>query len=139
MASTIYTQDQFLSFKEQILGKTIAKKRVTLAEIQIISESVAKYAGLTFKLDQPAFNSLMRILGISKQLRNKMIKDFGNNFVEKLIEIMSARTQGHKAELSMLVDVRKKTILNFAQGDRTMVSNTSYLSEVENIVDQYGL
>ena len=139
MAKTIYTSDQFLSFKDQILGKTIAKKRITLAEIQIITDSVARYAGLTFKLDNAAFSSLMRILGISKQLRNKMIKDFGNNFVEKLIEIMSARTQGHKSELTMLVDVRKKLILNFNQGERSMVSNTSYLSEVENIVDQYGL
>lgn len=139
MANIIYTQDQFLSFKDQILGKTIAKKRVSLSEIQIITDSVARYADLTFKLDKAAFSSLMRILGISKQLRNKLIKDFGTNFVEKLIEIMSARTQGHKAELIMLVDVKKKTILQFSQGERTMISNSSYLSEVEHIVDQYGL
>ena len=127
------TQAQFETFQNQILGKTIAKKKITLAEIQIVTEGVAKYAGLTFKLDKPAFTSLMRILGISKALRAKLIKDFGKNFVEKLIEIMSARTEGHKAEIQMLVDVQKKTILNFVQGTNSMISNKGFLKYLSSV------
>tara|TARA_R110000803_G_scaffold19482_2_gene50939 strand:+ start:247 stop:1341 length:1095 start_codon:yes stop_codon:yes gene_type:complete len=138
-SKTIYTNDQFDKFKDTVLNRHIARKNISLGEIQIISDSVAKYAGLTFKLDDAAFKSLLRILGISKGLRSKLIKDFGANFFEKLIEIMSAKTQGNKSSIVMMVDVRKKTILNFLTSDIAMVSNQSYFKEIEHVIDQFGL
>jgi len=126
-------------FKDTVLSRHIARKNISLGEIQIISDSVARYADITFKLDDAAFKSLLRILGISKGLRSKLIKDFGANFFEKLIEIMSAKTQGNKSSIVMMVDVRKKTILNFLTSDIAMVSNQSYFSEIEHVVDQFGL
>jgi hypothetical protein len=139
MAKNPYTLDQFNQFKEQVLGRQIARKKISLSEIQIISDSVAKYAGLTFKLDDAAFRSLLRVLGISKGLRAKLIHDFGANFVEKLIEIMSAKTGGNKSEVIMLVDIREKKILNFLYSEVGMISNQSYFSEIEHVIDQYGL
>lgn len=139
MAKTIYTQDQFMNFKDEVLNRHIARKKISLTEIQIISDSVARWNGITFKLEDAAFKALMRVLGISKGLRQKLIKDFGANFVEKLIEIMSAKTNGSKSEVVMMVDVRKKTILNFLHSEIGMISNQSYFNEVEHVIDQFGL
>ncbi len=139
MAKHIYTLDQFENFKNEILGRQIARKKISLSEIQIITDSVAKYSGITFKLDDAAFRALLRILGISKGLRAKLIQDFGANFVEKLIEIMSAKTGGSKAEVIMLVDIKEKKILNFLYSEVGMITNQSYFSEIEHVIDQYGL
>lgn len=139
MSKKIYTSQEFDTFKENVLSQKITRKKVSLGEIQIITEGVAKYAGLTFRLDPAAFTSLLAVLGISKSLRGKLIKDFGINFAEKLIEIMSSKSSGVKAELVMLVDVKSKTILNFLRSDTAMISNTTYFNEVTNIIDKYGL
>jgi len=65
-SKTIYINDQFDKFKDNVLSRHIARKNISLGEIQIISDSVARYADITFKLDDAAFKSLLRILGISK-------------------------------------------------------------------------
>ena len=130
---------QFAEFKQRVLSKNIKRKRVSLSEINIISDSVAKYAGLTFKLSESAFKSLMRHLNISKGFRDNLIKEFGTNFVDKLISIMSSSIKNRNLDVVMLVDLNTKTILNFLPNDEFMISNDQFFTEIEKIVNGYNL
>ena len=139
MARSIYTNDQFDKFRDSVLDRKIARHPISLAGIEIVSESVAKYGGIHFKLDKPAFSSLIRVLGISKGLRNTLLKTHGINFVDKFIASIAKKLEGSKAEVIMMIDTKNKTILNFLQSEDHMLSNTSYFKEVESVIDKYGL
>jgi len=137
--STIYTSDNFAKFKEEVLSRKIARQRISLAGLEIISEDVAKYGGVHFHMTKPAFNSLLKILQISKGLRNSLIKTLGVNFVDKFIATITSRLDSNKAESVMVIDIKKKTILNFLSSADQMLSNESYFKEVEKVVDRYNL
>ena len=139
MANTIYTSSQFTDFTQGVLTNQVAKKKASLAEIQVISESAAKYAGITFQLSKTAFQQLLRSAGITKSLRSKMIKDFGKHFFDKMLEILSANTKGNNSELVMVVDIRKKLIVSFMKSEHDMISNTTFIPEMERIISDNNL
>ena len=137
--STIYTGEQFAKFKEDVLTRKIARQRISLSGLEIISEDVLKYGGIHFKMTKKAFASLLKTLQISKGLRNSLIKTMGVNFVDKFISTVTSRLEGNKNEAVIVVDVAKKTILNFLKTGDEMLSNHSYFKEVEKVIDRFNL
>ena len=57
-------------FKETVLSKKIVKKQVSLSEIKLLSDEIVELNGVILSLDKTAFKSLLKMVGISNQMRN---------------------------------------------------------------------
>ena len=137
--STIYTSDAFAKFKEDVLTRKIARKQISLSGLEFISEDVVKHGGVHFKMTKKAFTSLLKTLQISKGFRNSLIKSLGVNFVDKIIATITSRLEGNKNSAVIIVDVAKKTILNFLPDANAILSNQTYFDEVEKTIDRFNL
>jgi hypothetical protein len=133
------TQADFNQFKEQVLSQKIGRKKVTLGELRLITDSVVEYAGLNFVLSSSAFTSLTRLSGISKQMRANLIKEYGNDFASKMVSTLTKVMSNSKKDIVMLINLNKRTIINFVQSDNVMLPNETYLNTIEKVLDNTNL
>jgi hypothetical protein len=129
----------FKQFKEEVLSKKIGRKQVSLSEIRLISESAIQINGLALALAPAGFSSLLKIVGISKQLRKNLIKQYGDSFADNLVSTMGKAMGASKGNVTLLIDMRKKRVVNIVRSSEQMVSNESYLNNVERIISDSNL
>jgi len=124
----------YKQFKQDVLSKKIGRKQVSLSEIRLISDSAVEINGLALALAPAGFSSLLRIVGISKQLRRNLIKQYGDSFADNLVSTLGKAMGASKGNVTLLIDMRKKRVINIVSSTEFMISNESYLSNVERII-----
>ena len=127
--------EQFEKIKLDVLNNNIGRKSINLQEIKLISDSALAYAGMPFALSREGYKSLMKIVGISDTIRKNLIEKYGKNFADKLVETMSKAVSQSKESVVMLIDTKKKTIVNFIASKADMVTNASLIQQAERIID----
>jgi hypothetical protein len=132
MSSTNFSN--FAELKDAVLSKRIGRKQISLSEIQILSDAAVEINGLVLALNKDAFKSLLRIVGITNQLRKNIIKEYGDAFADRLVSILGKSLGTSKGNVVLLIDIKKKTILNIVQNANSMISNEVYLDNVEKVI-----
>ena len=131
--------EKFNNFKEEVLSKRIGRKQVSLSEIRLLTDSAIEINGLTLALAPAGFTSLLKIVGISKQLRKNLIKQYGDSFADNLVSTLGRAMGSSKGNVTLLIDMRKKRVVNIVSSSETMIANESYLNQVEKIIDKSNL
>jgi hypothetical protein len=126
-------------FKTEILSKKIGRKSVSLSEIRLIAESAIEVNGVSLALSPSGFTSLLRIVGISKQMRLNLIKQYGDSFADALVSSLSKAMGTTKGNVILLIDMRKKRVLNIVKSSESMLDNEAYLRQVENVIGDSNL
>lgn len=129
----------FKQFKEEVLSKKIGRKQVSLSEIRLISDTALEINGLALALAPSGFTSLLKIVGISKQLRKNLIKQYGDSFADNLVSTLGKAMGSSKGNVTLLIDMRKRRVVNIVANAESMIANESYLSNVEKIIDNSNL
>ena len=129
----------FNVFKEQVLSKKIGRKKITLGELRLVTDSVAEYAGLNFVLSSQAFSALSRMSGISKKMRQNLVQQYGPNFAQKMVSTLTKIMSNSKKDITMLIDINKRTIINFVQSDNVMLPNETYINTIERVLNDSNL
>ena len=127
-------QAKFNQFREEVLSKRIGRKQVSLGEIRLVSDSAIHYNGVPLALAPAAFSSLLKIVGISKALRKNLIKQYGDSFADNLVSTLGKAMNTSKGNVTLLIDMRKKRVVNIVKSSEQMISNESYLKNVERII-----
>jgi hypothetical protein len=133
------TKTSFETFKTEVLSKRIGRKKVNLNEIKVISDCAIEYAGLTFALSDDGFKSLLRQTGISAKKREAIIRQYGADFADKLVSMLTRVLADSKSSIVMIIDMNKRKVLNFAKAEESMISNEVYLDEVEKVLNDSNL
>jgi len=133
------TVQTFDTFKQDVLSKKIGRKQVSLSEIRLISDSALEINGLTLALSTEGFTSLLKIVGISKQLRRNLIKQYGDSFADNLVSTLGKALNASKSNVTLLIDMRKRKVINIVTNSKVMISNESYLSNVERVINDSNL
>lgn len=133
------TVTNYTAFKNEVLAKKIGRKQVSLSDIRLISDSAVEINGLALALAPAGFSSLLRIVGISKALRKNLIKQYGDSFADNLVSTLGKAMGVSKGNVTLLIDMRKKRVINIVTQSEQMISNESYLNNVERIVNDANL
>ena len=124
----------YSTFKQEVLAKKIGRKSASLSELRLISDSAIDYNGVILALSPQGFSSLLKMLNISKQLRTNLIKQYGAGFADNLVSTLSRAMGVSKDNVILLIDQRKRTVINIVASSESMISNESFLNNVENII-----
>lgn len=129
----------FEKFKQTVLAKRIGRKRVNLREIRLIDESLIEFAGIKLVLSDAAFKSLVKMSGITGKAKKRMVEEYGVDFATKMVGTLSKMMYDSTDSIIMLIDQDKRTVVNFTKSSQSMISNESYLSEVEKVLTDSNL
>lgn len=129
----------FMKFKNEVLSQKIGRKKVTLGELRLVTETLIEYAGLNFTLSKDAFSSLSRISGISKKMRQNLIQEYGSDFATKMVTTLTKVMSNSKKDIIMLIDLNKRNIINFVHSEYAMMPNETYLNTIGQILDSSNL
>ena len=129
----------FNDFKNNVLAKKIGRKPVSLSNIRLISDSAVEIDGLALALSPAGFSSLLKIVGISKKLRKNLIVQYGASFADNLVSKLGTAMGDSKSDVILLIDMRKRKVVNIVTSSESMISNESYLNNVESIISGTNL
>ena len=95
--------------------------------------------GIPLALSKEGFSSLLRLINISKQIRTNLIKTMGVSYTDSLVSNMSKAMGENKGNVVLLVDRRKKLVINIVKSAEAMIPNERYLANAERIINDSNL
>jgi hypothetical protein len=129
----------YVDFKKEVLNKRIGRKCVSLSDIRVISDTLVEVNTVKLLLTKDAFKNLMKIVGITDNMRSNLISQYGDVFTDKLVTTLGKAMSHSKGAVVLVIDLKKKTIINIVQGVNHMIPNDTYLDNVERIINDSDL
>lgn len=136
---TDITQDQYNSFKEKALNNGIVRKIIQTSNLGLISDSLISIGGVEFEMTPNAFKSLVRILGLSNAVMNKISNTLGEKVASQLLQMMQvAISQVEGKDKICILATRDAKIVDFTKDAKMILSNNAYFKLFEDTMNNHN-
>ena len=132
------SQDQYNQFKQKALN-SLVRRNVPIQDIILIDEKHVEYGGVPFEIDDIAFKSLVKFLGLSNTQMGVIAATLGEDVSKKLISMMQIALSGTEAKQTICMVINKKTlkIVDFTKSAGNILDNDAYFRLFEQTMNNH--
>lgn len=128
--------------KVETLEAQSLRRTVPFRDINLLDETTIEYQGSRINITKPAFKSLLRLLGMSQQFAKKFENLFTpeakSQFINRMKDAMASNS-GNMSEITLIVNPVNKSIVSFAKGEDTKISNQQFVNVAEDIINKHSM
>lgn len=135
-----FTQQDYQDFKNKATNQSIVRKMVSISELEIVSDKLLGFSGVEWEMTETAFKSLVKYLGLSNTVLDKITKTLGDDSSKKLLEMMriAISKESEKNYICMMVNKVNSKIVNFAKSAESVLSNGAFFQLFEQTMNNHS-
>jgi hypothetical protein len=138
---------QFTTISNQVFDETAKRaiglqpirKEVSMGSIKILSNQTVEVDGKEITMSQSGFDSLAKMVGVTKQFNSNFEKSFGKDSSLHLINKMASALSLKGGTATLIVNPTQKKIIGFKKESKVQVSNTSFIEMAKQAIDRHNL
>jgi len=137
-------QSIFSERAAESIAKQPLRRTVNLAEIELVDDEHINYKGSPLKITKTAFSDMMKILKIPTAFITRFNEvmdekpEAKRNFINAIKNVISSRGTGGRT-ITLVLNQSDRTIIAVHKTNRNLISNTSFMDVVSQVIDENSL